>query len=204
MKKTAKNAISHPPARLSVSPIHSDYRNALWKYYRKNCEGTSSRHEIDVFALRLAERIRSSITQQTKTVGYDSVHKMPKVIHFTCLKAYAEALIADSFSFIRHLSILKDIHPISPKGSGLDKLFFDNIEIKCYNEKSSLSPAAGVISFELSSRINSDTLDEACLTSALLITYALRCSPDVHHINSSLDVLEHFYVNNEHPLSSNP
>ena len=200
MTNKTKSKSSNPSVDLKILEIHSEYCSVLWDYYLQECGGVVSRDEIETKALRLAQRIYSSISVQFKTLGFDSNRQVPMVCQFTCIKAYAQALIADSFSFIRYLSILKEFESKTSAVRHPDSLFFDNLQANCYNERSSDSPAAGEFSFELSTRSNSDTLEEACVTSALQITYALWCAPDVHYITRGLDVLEHYYNESEHPL----
>lgn len=185
---------------LKISEIHSEYFDALWDYYQQDCSGVKSRNDIDESALRLAERIYSSISVQFKVLGLRSYQQVPIVCQFTCIKAYAEALTADFFSFIKYLSILRDLGGFFGTVGSPDMLFFDQFEAKCFNEKGSIPTAAGEISFELQSPNNSDTLEESCVTTAFHITYALNCAPDVHYIISSIDTLEHYHIESVHPL----
>jgi len=188
------------PINLKISEIHSEYFDALWDYYQQDCSGVRSRSDIDERALRLAQRIYSSISVQFKVLGFDSFHQVPIVCQFTCIKANAQALTQDYFSFIKYLSILRNLGDQFGDLRSPDILSFDQFEAKCFNEKSSRSTAAGEISFELQSPNNSDTLEEACVTTAFLITYALYCAPDVGYIISSLDTLEHYHIESVHPL----
>lgn len=186
---------------LRVSEVYSEYYAALWQYYRQNSKYIICRDKIERSALLLAQRIHSSISAQVKAVGFDSFLNAPKTFQFTRLKAYAEALTADYLSFMQHLSIIRNLHNNAHGLSTPESLFFDNFEAKSFSERP-YSQAAGEISLELQAPTNSDTLQEACVTSAFHITYALYCAPDVHHMISSLDVLECYYSNCTHPLAA--
>lgn len=137
---------------------------------------------------------------QSKAVGFDTLNQAPLTCQFTRIKAHAEALIADYLSFMQHLSALRKLVVNVNVLGEPESLFYDNFQAKCFNERSSTSPCAGEISFELQSPSNSDRLEEECMTTALHITYALWCSNDVGHIIGSLDVLEHYYGDSMHPL----
>ena len=188
------------PVDLKITQVHSGLCNALWQYYCQNSYYVSSRDKLEDKALQLARRIHSSISIQSKTMGFNLIDQIPFACQFTCIKAYAEALVADYLSFMQHLSVLRNLECNTNGLSAPESLFYDNFQAKCFNERSSRSPSAGEISFELQSPSDSDTLEEECVTTALHITYALWCAVDSGYIIGTLDVLEHYYSDSMHPL----
>jgi hypothetical protein len=188
------------PVDLKITEVHSELCNVLWQYYCQKSNPFYKRGDIEGRALQLARRIHSSISIQSKTMGFDSINQVPLACQFTCIKAYAEALVVDYLSFMQHLSILRNLQCNTNGLSAPESLFYDNFQANCFNERSSRSPSAGEISFELQSPSDSDTLEEACVTTALHITYALWCAVDCGYIIGTLDVLEHYYSDSMHPL----